>query len=66
MSPVPPARVRLTVAKRPMPDVAVERAPDARLGKFVFDLDPEFVARYLRVQAAAWEMRAELHRRTGR
>jgi len=44
----------------------MERAPDARLGKFVFDLDPEFVARYLRVQAAAWEMRAELHRRTGR
>jgi len=66
MSPVPPARVRLTVAKRAVADVAMERAPDARLGKFVFDLDPEFVARYLRVQAAAWEMRAELHRRTGR
>lgn len=66
MSPTPPARVRLTVAKRPMPDVAVERAPDARLGKFVHDLPAEWVARYLRVQAAYWVMRQELAERTGR
>lgn len=65
MSPTPPARVRLTVAKRAVADIAMTRDPTARLSKYVVDLDAEFVNKYLRVQAAAWEMRAELHRRTG-
>ena len=65
MSPTPPARVRLTVAKRAVADIAMERDPTARLSKYEVDLDAEFVNKYLRVQAAAWEKRAELHRRTG-
>lgn len=65
MSPTPPARVRLTVAKRIVADLAMERDATARLSKYVVDLEPEFVNKFLRAQAAYWTLRAELHRRTG-
>lgn len=65
VSPVPPARVRLDVAKNARPDVWMTRDPTARLGLRVKDVDPEFARKYMRTQAAMAVLRAELFRRTG-
>ena len=54
------ARIRVTEAPRPTRDVAVEVAPDARLGKHVLDVPAAWADRFIRNQQERWVLLAEL------
>lgn len=53
-------RVRLTTAKRAVAETVLELAPEAKVGKQVFDLPDGFVARFMAAQEEWWTMQGQL------